>query len=102
MAYCPIASAYFGHRGHRYRDMLDAGVNVCFGTDSILCQPPDEAEPLGILPQIRFLRRRDGVDSEVLLHMATLAGNRQAAPLRLPMSSCIPGPIVELTDTRLI
>ena len=29
------------------------------------------------------------------------AGTRQAA-LRLPISTCMPGPMVELTDTRLI
>ena len=76
VAYCPIASAYFGHAGHRYRDMVEAGVNVCLGTDSILCQPPGEAQPLGILPQARFLRRRDQADPQLLLKMATINGNR--------------------------
>lgn len=74
VAYCPIASEYFGHTGHRYRDMLDAGVNVCLGTDSIVCQPRDEAQPLGILAQIRRLHRRDGTDPGVLLAMATTHG----------------------------
>ncbi len=61
VAYCPIASDYFGHPRegqHRYRDMLAAGVNVCLGTDSILCQPTDSAQPLGILPQMRYLYAR--------------------------------------------
>ncbi|HEX7010523.1 MAG TPA: amidohydrolase family protein [Phycisphaeraceae bacterium] len=76
VAYCPIASEYFGHRGHRYRDMLRAGVNVCLGTDSILCQPASEPQPMGIWPQMRFLYRRDGTDPDVLLKMATINGMR--------------------------
>jgi len=79
VAYCPVASEYFGHPhagrpGHRYRDMLDAGVNVCLGTDSIVCQPADEPHALGILPQIRRLHERDGMDPWQLLRMATVNG----------------------------
>ena len=76
VAYCPVASDYFHHRGHRYRDMIDAGVNVCLGTDSILCQPPDEPQPLGILAQMRHLYRRDRTDPQLLLKMATTNGMR--------------------------
>ncbi|MCC7146934.1 MAG: amidohydrolase family protein [Phycisphaeraceae bacterium] len=88
VAYCPIASAYFGHpkfpidtfrgRGHRYRDMLAAGVNVCLGTDSILCQPPPEVEsqPLSIFATMRYLYRRDQTDPNLLLRMATVHGLR--------------------------
>lgn len=80
VAYCPIASEYFGHHasasggGHRYRDMLDAGVNVCLGTDSIVCQPAHEAQPLGVLPQMRRLYQRDQTDPALLLRMATTHG----------------------------
>ncbi len=74
VVYCPIASEYFGHKDHRYRDMIDAGVNVCLGTDSILCQPPDEPQPLGILPQMRRLFQRDQTDPNLLLKMATTHG----------------------------
>lgn len=87
VAYCPIASEYFGHGvsgggggeasgGHRYRDMVDAGVNVCLGTDSIVCQPPTATQPLGILPQMRRLFQRDATDAELLLRMATEHGRR--------------------------
>ena len=76
VAYCPIASEYFGHRGHRYRDMLARGIPVALGTDSILCQPPDEEFPLGILPACRRLRARDGTDPGTLLTMATVHGAR--------------------------
>ncbi|MFP4145156.1 MAG: amidohydrolase family protein, partial [Phycisphaeraceae bacterium] len=76
VVYCPVASDYFGHTGHRYRELLDAGVNVCLGTDSILCQPadPPDGQPLGILGQMRHLYRRDGADPELLLKMATTNG----------------------------
>lgn len=84
VAYCPVASEYFGHhqpwRGsvHRYRQMLEAGVNVCLGTDSILCQPADATggASLGVLEQMRHLYRRDGTDPQVLLRMATVNGMR--------------------------
>ena len=77
VAYCPVASDYFGEpRGgrHRYRDLLDAGVRVVLGTDSVLCQPPDEPQPHGILAQVRHLHRRDGADPGVLLRMACRDG----------------------------
>jgi len=74
VAYCPVASDYFGHKNHRYRDMMAYGINVCLGTDSIVCQPADEAQPLGILPQMRHLFLRDGTDPQLLLKMATTSG----------------------------
>jgi aminodeoxyfutalosine deaminase len=78
VAYCPIASDYFGFtrpdRPHRYRDMLAGGVNVCLGTDSIVCQPTSEKQPTGVLPQMRHLYRRDGADPATLLKMATTNG----------------------------
>ena len=76
IAYCPVASDYFQHTGHRYHDLLDAGANVCLGTDSIICQSAAEAQPLGILPQMRHLYRRDRTDPELLLRMATANGHR--------------------------
>ncbi len=83
LVYCPLASEYFGHTGHRYRDLLAAGVNVCLGTDSILCQPPASvtsppaaSQLLGLLPAMRRLHRRDGVAPQTLLAMATLHGAR--------------------------
>ena len=71
VAYCPRASEYFGHRNHRYRDMLAAGVNVCLGTDSIICHGT-----LSILDEMRRLYQRDRTDPEILLKMATVNGMR--------------------------
>ena len=76
IAYCPVASEYFGHVGHRYSELLARGVNVCLGTDSVLCQPADEPQPHGILAQARRLWRRDRTDPDLLLAMATVRGAR--------------------------
>jgi cytosine/adenosine deaminase-related metal-dependent hydrolase len=73
VAYCPRASAYFGHAAaHRYRDMLAHGVNVALGTDSILCL--DTSDRLSTLDEMRFLFRRDGTDPATLLRMGTING----------------------------
>jgi len=69
VAYCPRASEYFGHHDHPYQRMLEAGVNVCLGTDSIICHGS-----LSILAEMRRLRRRDGVDPRTLLAMGTTYG----------------------------
>jgi cytosine/adenosine deaminase-related metal-dependent hydrolase len=72
IAYCPRASSYFGHEGHRYVEMLDAGINVALGTDSILCL--DTPDRISVLDDMRLLHRRDGTDPITLLRMATISG----------------------------
>lgn len=79
VAYCPRASDYFGHPHeghppHAYRAMLQRGINVAIGTDSILCvDTPDRLSPLD---EIRHLFDRDGTDPATLLRIATLNGAR--------------------------
>jgi cytosine/adenosine deaminase-related metal-dependent hydrolase len=77
VAYCPRASAYFGHPHdgrppHQYRAMLQAGVNVALGTDGLLCL--DTPDRISILDEMRFLFRRDGVEPRMLLRMGTING----------------------------
>lgn len=74
VAYCPRASDYFGHSGHRYQEMARAGVNVALGTDSIICLPT--AERISIWDEMRYLAQRDGADGEALLAMGTVNGAR--------------------------
>ncbi len=85
LAYCPRASAYFGHERdfgpHRYRDMVASGIPVALGTDSVVGLPPAESDRLSVLDEMRFLWRRDGADPTMLLGMATTNG---AAALGLP------------------
>ncbi len=92
VVYCPHASAYFAAEryfgGHRYREMLDAGVNVALGTDSIVNLPPgserapsagravSEAGGMSVLREMALLAVRDGTDGRLLLRMATVNGAR--------------------------
>jgi cytosine/adenosine deaminase-related metal-dependent hydrolase len=70
VAYCPRTHARFGHAPHPYRAMLERGIVVCLGTDSLASSPT-----LSILDEVRFLHRLDGsARGELLLTMATLFG----------------------------
>jgi cytosine/adenosine deaminase-related metal-dependent hydrolase len=70
VAYCPRTHARFGHAPHPYRAMLERGVVVCLGTDSLASAPS-----LSVLDEARFLRRRDpSLGGPLLLTMATLFG----------------------------
>lgn len=89
VAYCPRASAYFGHLDHRYREMLAAGVNVALGTDSILCL--DTADRISTLDEMRLLHQRDGTGALDLLCMATING-AQALGIRESLATLAPGP----------
>jgi cytosine/adenosine deaminase-related metal-dependent hydrolase len=70
VAYCPRTHARFGHAPHPYRSMLERGVIVCLGTDSLA-----SSESLSLLDELRFLHRRDeSLSGALLLTMATLFG----------------------------
>ena len=56
--------------------MLDAGINVALGTDSIVCLPADQCNRLSVLDEMGFLHQRDGTDPLTLLRMATVNGAR--------------------------
>ncbi|MCH7526837.1 MAG: amidohydrolase family protein, partial [Planctomycetes bacterium] len=72
VAYCPRTHAAFGHAPHPFRSMLEAGVNVCVGTDSLASNPS-----LSVLDEIRHIRRvHPDMDGHVLLEMATIRGAR--------------------------
>lgn len=92
VVYCPRASAAFGHAppelpSHPWHTLHDAGVSLCLGTDSLLCL--DTPKRLSILDDMRLLARRDGVDAELLLAMATTHG---AAALGLDPAMATLGP----------
>ncbi|MCK4872180.1 MAG: amidohydrolase family protein [Phycisphaerales bacterium] len=104
VAYCPRASDYFHHADHfgphPYRTMLDAGINVALGTDSIVTLPTDHADRLSILDEMRYLRARDGTDPMTLLTMATVNG---AIGLRFDPAfvTFSPGPIAGVAAVAL-
>ncbi len=72
VVYCPRASAYFHHKDHPYRTLLDSGVPVALGTDSMICL--DTPGRISVLDEMRFLYQRDGASSNLLLEMATING----------------------------
>ncbi|MEY4809827.1 MAG: hypothetical protein RI986_165 [Planctomycetota bacterium] len=74
VAYCPRASEFFGHAGHRYRAMRAAGVNVCLGTDSALNL--DTPDRISTVDDLRLLMRRDQLPLSDALEMGTVAGAR--------------------------
>ncbi len=82
VAYCPRASEYFGADGqfgeHRYREMLEAGIGVALGTDSVVNLPPESGGiatgGMSIWSEMSLLSHRDGTDPRTLLSMGTLLG----------------------------
>ncbi len=72
VAYCPRTNAAFEHPPHRFRDLLEAGVNVCVGTDSLASNPS-----LSVLDELRYLARlHQDVEARTLLEMGTIRGAR--------------------------
>lgn len=70
VAYCPRTHSRFGHAPHPYRTMLERGVIVCLGTDSLASAPS-----LSILDEMRYLHAHDpALSGRLLLTMATLFG----------------------------
>jgi 5-methylthioadenosine/S-adenosylhomocysteine deaminase len=69
--------------------MMDHGVNVALGTDSILCL--DTPDRLSVLDDMRFLYQRDGTDPRQLLAMGTVAGAR-ALGVDPALVALAPGP----------
>jgi cytosine/adenosine deaminase-related metal-dependent hydrolase len=79
IAYCPRASSWFrhpvaGHGPHPWRELLQAGVLVCLGTDGRPCL--DTEDRISVLDEMRFLVRRDRVSARTVLPLATVHGAR--------------------------
>lgn len=74
VAYCPRAHTYFGHYDHMgphpFLTMLDAGINVTLGTDSIVNL--DTADRISTLDDMRLLATRDQASRETLLKLTTI------------------------------
>jgi len=52
VVYCPRTHRYFGHSPHRFREMLERGINVAIGTDSCASSPD-----LNLVDEIRLVRK---------------------------------------------
>jgi cytosine/adenosine deaminase-related metal-dependent hydrolase len=72
VVYCPRTHAYFGHRPHRFLEMLARGINVAVGTDSAASSPD-----LNLMEDLRLVHRTyPGVPVETVLGMGTARGAR--------------------------
>ncbi|MBI4568439.1 MAG: amidohydrolase family protein [Planctomycetes bacterium] len=72
VVYCPRSHAFFGHEPHPVRRLLDMGVPVCIGTDSLASN-----ESLSLWDEARFLRKtRSDLAPDEILRMMTAAPAR--------------------------
>jgi cytosine/adenosine deaminase-related metal-dependent hydrolase len=70
VVYCPRSQSFFGHENHPVRTLLDLGVNVALGTDSLASN-----DSLSILDEMRFLfHSRQDLKAEEIFRMASVNG----------------------------
>jgi cytosine/adenosine deaminase-related metal-dependent hydrolase len=70
IVYCPRTHAAFGHPPHPFRELLDRGVRIALGTDSLASNPD-----LDILAEARLIHEQyPDIPGEQLLRMATING----------------------------
>jgi len=72
VVYCPRTHAFFSHPPHRFREMLQRGINVALGTDSCASSPD-----LNLLEEMRLLRQiAPEMPAETIWEMGTLRAAR--------------------------
>ena len=70
VVYCPRSHAFFGHEQHPIRQLLDSGVNVALGTDSLASN-----NSLSMLDEMRFLyKNHKDIKIAEIFRAATLGG----------------------------
>jgi aminodeoxyfutalosine deaminase len=70
VVYCPRSHNFFGHKHHPIRQMLDSGINVALGTDSLASN-----FSLSMIDEMRFLfRKRKDIKPEEIFQAATMNG----------------------------
>ncbi|HEV2295903.1 MAG TPA: amidohydrolase family protein [Tepidisphaeraceae bacterium] len=86
VVYCPRTHHYFGHRPHRWREMLAAGINVAVGTDSCASSPD-----LNLVDDLRLLHEiAPDVPAETLWETATIRAAR-AVQMHDALGTIAPG-----------
>lgn len=79
VVHCPQSHAYFGHRRFPREELESAGVNVCFGTDSLASTRTRRGQPptLSMFDEMRAFEARDtGLEPAGILARATVNGAR--------------------------
>ncbi|HHT9130470.1 MAG TPA: amidohydrolase family protein, partial [Candidatus Brocadiaceae bacterium] len=69
VAFCPRSHHFFSHTNHPVQRLLDAGISVGLGTDSLASN-----DTLSILDEMKFLFHHYPILPKALLFMATLNG----------------------------
>ena len=69
VAFCPRSHRFFGHTNHPVQKLLDTGINVGLGTDSLASN-----DTLSILDEIKYLSLNNSIPPNILLTMATING----------------------------
>ncbi len=95
VAFCPRSHRFFGHTHHLVQRLLDAGVNVGLGTDSLASN-----DTLSILDEMKFLLLEYAIPPKTLLSMATVNGAR-ALGLKSPVGQIRKGYEADLCGIRL-
>ena len=95
VVHCPRSHAFFGHRPFPLQELLDSGVNICLGTDSLASVTRLRGQPLelNLFSDSRtFAAAWPGVSPEEIVRMITLNGARALG---------MQGQIGELTEGAL-
>jgi len=71
VAFCPRSHHFFGHTNHPVQRLLEAGINVGLGTDSLASN-----DTLSILDEMKYLSLNNSILPATLLAMATINGAR--------------------------
>jgi cytosine/adenosine deaminase-related metal-dependent hydrolase len=70
VVYCPRSHDFFGHENHPIRQLLDSGINVALGTDSLASN-----FSLSMIDEMRFLfGKRKDIKPEEIFRAATING----------------------------
>ncbi len=70
VVFCPRSHNFFEHKNHPFQKLLNSGVNVALGTDSLASN-----DSLSILDEMKFLRANiAGITPELIISMATING----------------------------
>jgi cytosine/adenosine deaminase-related metal-dependent hydrolase len=91
VVYCPRTHRYFDHPPHRWRAMLNRGINVAVGTDSCASSPD-----LNILNDLRLLREIAPELSAMQLFELVTTRAARALHMENEIGSLTPGKFADL------
>ncbi|OQZ02427.1 MAG: hypothetical protein B6D34_11145 [Candidatus Brocadia sp. UTAMX1] len=69
VAFCPRSHRFFGHTTYPLQKLMDAGINVGLGTDSLASN-----DTLSILDEMKFLSLHYALSPKTLISLATVNG----------------------------